>query len=123
MLAEGAIDRAEIGQGLDIIGLGGDGALDERRRGFVIFASMRDQAKMMQAKKLIGLPGEDAAIDFLRFVVTFRPKIFESDDQVAGARRFIRRARSRGLFGRQLQFAPHRHHRQSLRPNVLGAQD
>ena len=61
--AEGAINRAEIGQRLDIVGFDGDGAGDEIRRGFMFAAVMRDEAEMVQTNEMARLGGENLCVD------------------------------------------------------------
>ena len=110
--AKGAVNRAEIGQRLDIIGFGGDGAGDEIRRGVMIAAIMRDEAEMMQAEEMAGLGGEHPGVDLFRRAMAPGAKTFEREHEGRFDRRgwpCLRRVPLR----RRFAFALQRRHRPS----------
>ena len=61
---------AEIGMGVGVTGLGGNGPADQFQRRFVLAGGERDGAKQAQGFGVFGLGRQDPAVDFLGFPET-----------------------------------------------------
>jgi hypothetical protein len=75
------VDRAEIGEGFDVIGFDGKRLLDQPCRHRVLAPLMRDQPQMVEADKVTGLMGEDFGIGRLCLLVAPGAKKFERDGE------------------------------------------